>query len=300
MNNNVFSGATLHTTSRILQALLRHGPLSRTQICTTLGLDKSIISKITSLLIEKEIVVIQGEGDISSRGGRRQIFLYLNREITAVAGIDLTTNTACLRFYGLKGNIIEGKGSTFPDSRSPETSALLLSALKNEQLLAGCGICSNESGELEKFPTIKAGPEACLFALSPQETPQERLAFFNLKQPIPGRIEVSLSINGDGPWKLSEKEGSFPEVSLNEFYSAAGFILDAGSINKAMLYGLPEETARITAEEIRRRTKGKTVVVSIKEGSPDLTEGAAMLFLQHLFDPETELLAAYLNGPHSR
>ncbi len=296
MANNSFNGAVMHAASRILQALFHQGPYSRTQISEFLNLDKATVSKITSRLLDKQMLLATGEGDISRKGGRRQIFLDLNPAHLEAAGIDISADNIYLRFYDLKGNYIEGKSKIFCGPFSRETAARLKTELQKNPLLAGCGLCSTGTVNLQGVPGIWLSPEACAFAVSRLQ----RTAFLDFQQTAPEKIKASLAINGQGVWTAPGEQDTFWEGPMDKFYSGTGFILKAGGVRRVFLYGLSEEAGIAAAKEISRHTDIDTSIVPLAAGNPVFTSGGAILFLEHFFSPRAGLLSAHLNPPARR
>src|SRR6476469_5010755 len=73
----------------VLNAIKSSGPISRKDVADLTGLSAATITGITASLIEDGLVWETGEGQASSAGGRRPIFLQLNPKAGYVIGIKI-------------------------------------------------------------------------------------------------------------------------------------------------------------------------------------------------------------------
>ncbi|CCN33579.1 putative Transcriptional regulator/sugar kinase [Vibrio nigripulchritudo MADA3029] len=93
--------------SRVLDCIWRHNRISRVEVAEQLGLDKSTITKIVSLLTEKDLISEVTAKPANSKGGRPKVSLSLNSDIGVLVGIELTdsvinvsvVNVECLIVY---------------------------------------------------------------------------------------------------------------------------------------------------------------------------------------------------------
>ena len=92
--------------SRVLKILWQNRKLSRIDISRILNLDKSTVTKIVSTLQEKNIIEILNEGDASPQGGRKPIFLEINKNYGLVLGIEIQTRTYQAVGLNLHGDIV--------------------------------------------------------------------------------------------------------------------------------------------------------------------------------------------------
>ena len=177
-----FSGSTrIVTISRVLNSLFTQGPLSRTQLGTLLELDKAVVSKITAVLQEQDLLVSAGQSGVGTRGGRRQIYLDINTARGTVAGMDFSGKPACVRYYDLKGTETGSAEQTFNMKELADPEALF-TQLKNDysssapkNRFSGAGLCSRDDGAFQNSAMVTAAPPQCC-CLAAENT--ERTAFF--------------------------------------------------------------------------------------------------------------------------
>ncbi len=77
-------------TSIVLEAVLKHAPLSRAGISETTGLNKATVSSLVQDLIDAHLVYEIGPGQ--SSGGRKPVLLLFNDKAGYAVGIDLGVN----------------------------------------------------------------------------------------------------------------------------------------------------------------------------------------------------------------
>lgn len=77
-------------TSIVLEAVLKHAPLSRAGISETTGLNKATVSSLVQDLIDAHLVYEIGPGQ--SSGGRKPVMLIFNDKAGYAVGIDLGVN----------------------------------------------------------------------------------------------------------------------------------------------------------------------------------------------------------------
>lgn len=77
-------------TSIVLEAVLKHAPLSRAGISETTGLNKATVSSLVQDLIDANLVYESGPGQ--SSGGRKPVMLLFNDKAGYAVGIDLGVN----------------------------------------------------------------------------------------------------------------------------------------------------------------------------------------------------------------
>lgn len=102
--------------SRVIR-FLWHNPLkSRTEIAEQLGLDKSTITKIISVLEAQGLIVAVSEGTSGPKGGRKPIFLNINPEFGVVMGIEIHTTTFTAVLVDLGGDVVYSRDDRLPDA----------------------------------------------------------------------------------------------------------------------------------------------------------------------------------------
>ena len=96
-------------TSRVLREIWMSKEISRIQIASSLQLDKSTISSIVSELIELGVVKETSQGEAGPQGGRKPVFLTLNRSYGCVLGIELRPESYTAVAVDLEGSILYSK-----------------------------------------------------------------------------------------------------------------------------------------------------------------------------------------------
>lgn len=91
-------------TAIVLEAVLKHAPLSRAQISEITGLNKATVSSLVQDLIDSHLVLENGPGQ--SSGGRKPVMLLFNGTAGYAVGIDLGVNYIRGLLVDLEGNVI--------------------------------------------------------------------------------------------------------------------------------------------------------------------------------------------------
>lgn len=91
-------------TSIVLEAVLKHAPLSRAQISELTGLNKATVSSLVQDLIDSHLIEVIGPGE--SSGGRKPVMLLFNGTAGYAIGIDLGVNYIRGLLADLEGNVI--------------------------------------------------------------------------------------------------------------------------------------------------------------------------------------------------
>lgn len=92
--------------SRVLRTLWYKRCISRIDIAKELNLDKSTITHIISALIDKGIVKEIAEGQASPQGGRKPIYLTINKDYGCIAGFEIQPNYYEVVVVNLNGDIL--------------------------------------------------------------------------------------------------------------------------------------------------------------------------------------------------
>jgi predicted NBD/HSP70 family sugar kinase len=96
-------------TSRVLRAIWMHRRVSRIQLARSLNLDKSTISIVVSELLKTGIIHETEEGEAGALGGRKPVFLTLNRSYGCVLGIEMRPESYTAVAVDMEGSIIYSK-----------------------------------------------------------------------------------------------------------------------------------------------------------------------------------------------
>ncbi|UVI28855.1 ROK family transcriptional regulator [Paenibacillus spongiae] len=93
-------------TAIVLEAILKHAPLSRAQISERTGLNKATVSSLVQDLIDNQLVLEIGQG--ASSGGRKPVLLLFHARAGYAIGIDLGVNYIRGVLTDLEGGVIAG------------------------------------------------------------------------------------------------------------------------------------------------------------------------------------------------
>ncbi|MDC7224766.1 MAG: ROK family transcriptional regulator [Spirochaetales bacterium] len=126
-------------TSMVLYDLWQNGETSRVEIARRLGLNKSTITHIINEFIEGELVTQGSEGAASPQGGRKPVYLSLNRDYGSVFGIEVRPDSYSAVCVDLEGNIRFYRSESKHVSEENLSSTLLgiIEDLKVEQEKSG-------------------------------------------------------------------------------------------------------------------------------------------------------------------
>ena len=92
--------------SVVLQTIRYNHAISRIEIAKRLGLNKSTITHIVTELLQKNVIKVQSEGDVSPSGGRRPVFLTLNGEFGCILGMEIRSNRCRAVLLSIAGEFL--------------------------------------------------------------------------------------------------------------------------------------------------------------------------------------------------
>lgn len=92
--------------SRVLRHIWQKDSISRVEIASQLGLDKSTVTKIVSALLEVGIVTESAHGNTGPQGGRKPIYLEITDMFAAVGGVEINSNGYMCCLLNLSGKIL--------------------------------------------------------------------------------------------------------------------------------------------------------------------------------------------------
>lgn len=111
------------TAARIFRVVWRNPGISRVDIASSLGLDKSTVTNQVNRLIDLGLILETEEGEASSKGGRRPIQLGINRNFGHIIGIEIQVDQYIAVLVDLSGEILGEtrgtanlSGDTFSDN----------------------------------------------------------------------------------------------------------------------------------------------------------------------------------------
>ncbi|ERM92667.1 xylose repressor [Caldanaerobacter subterraneus subsp. yonseiensis KB-1] len=105
--------------SIVLNTIRKKGNISRAEIASITGLNKSTVSFLVDELINEGFVKEEGPGE--SRGGRKPIILNINEKAGCIIGIDLDVNYILIVLTDLMANVIWEKKMDIEIGESQQT-----------------------------------------------------------------------------------------------------------------------------------------------------------------------------------
>ena len=104
ISNNYYQKNT--NISSVFEAVWRSTNISRSAISKNLELYRSTITNIISLLIEKDLILEGVVGNSTSKGGRRPIYLTINKNFGCIVGIDLHPEAYSVVVLSVDGSLL--------------------------------------------------------------------------------------------------------------------------------------------------------------------------------------------------
>jgi predicted NBD/HSP70 family sugar kinase len=121
--------------------------ISRIQIAKNLGLDKSTISSIVARLLDDGIIKEYAEGEAGPQGGRKPVYLTLNRSYACVLGIEFRPESYTAVAVDLQGEVLYSKfelirlsGENFKEVFLDVTSRIRSELARIDAPLLGIGV----------------------------------------------------------------------------------------------------------------------------------------------------------------
>jgi predicted NBD/HSP70 family sugar kinase len=137
----------LLNTSRVMREIWINKHISRIQIAKNLGLDKSTISSIVARLLKDGIIKEHAEGEAGPQGGRKPVYLSLNRSYACVLGIEFRPESYTAVAVDLQGEILYSKferitlsGANFKEIFFDVTSRMRSELARIDSPLLGIGV----------------------------------------------------------------------------------------------------------------------------------------------------------------
>jgi len=137
----------LLNTSRVMREIWINKHISRIQIAKNLGLDKSTISSIVNGLLDIGIIREHAEGEAGPQGGRKPVYLTLNRSYACVLGIEFRPESYTAVAVDLQGEILYSKfelirlsGLNFKEVFFDVTSRMRAELARIDAPLLGIGV----------------------------------------------------------------------------------------------------------------------------------------------------------------
>lgn len=112
ISNNFYQKNT--NISSVFETVWRNENISRSAISKSLDLYRSTITNIISYLIEKDLILEGVVGQSTSKGGRRPIFLSVNKHFGCIIGVDINTEKYSVSVISVDGSVLSSFSSETP------------------------------------------------------------------------------------------------------------------------------------------------------------------------------------------
>ncbi|MHA6482987.1 ROK family protein [Paenibacillus sp. strain BS8-2] len=217
-------------TSIVLEAVLKHAPLSRAGISEKTGLNKATVSSLVQDLIDAHLVYEIGPG--KSSGGRKPVMLMFNDTAGYAVGIDLGVNYIRGILTDLAGNVVANRYSELGRSREDLPLEQLMSCIDHllgEAPDSPYGIVGMGVG----VPGIVDDQGTILFA------PNMNLKQVALKQLLEQRYNLPVTIDNEAnAGAQGEQRYGAGRGIRNQIYVSVGIGIGTGIIlNKELFKG---------------------------------------------------------------
>ncbi len=121
----------------VLNVIRERQPISRIEIAELTGLEGSTVSKIVARLVSGNLILEEGVGEASPKGGRKKRFLHINPRKACAIGVDLRPSGYTVALSDFTGRILH---ATELESKSDPRDAVAEIALSIRELhRAYCG-----------------------------------------------------------------------------------------------------------------------------------------------------------------
>lgn len=92
--------------SRILRLIWQKGGISRIEIASELGIDKSTVTKIVSSLADIGLVTELSQGDTGPLGGRKPIYLQITPSFACIGGVEINPGRYVCCILNMHGKVL--------------------------------------------------------------------------------------------------------------------------------------------------------------------------------------------------
>lgn len=92
--------------SRILRLIWQKGGISRIEIASELGIDKSTVTKIVSSLADIGLVTELSQGDTGPLGGRKPIYLQITPSFACIGGVEINPGRYVCCILNMHGTVL--------------------------------------------------------------------------------------------------------------------------------------------------------------------------------------------------
>ncbi|WP_029192356.1 ROK family protein [Paenibacillus harenae] len=276
-------------TAIVLEAVLKHAPLSRAQISELTGLNKATVSSLVQDLIDSHLVLEIGPGE--SSGGRKPVMLLFNGTAGYAVGIDLGVNYIRGLLVDLEGNVVaeherglKRPNADFAIGQLAECIELLIKeAPASPYGVVGIGV--GVPGIVDDNGSILFAPNLKWRDVPLQQQLEERFG-------LPVTIDNEANAGAQGEQKYGAGRG-IP----NQIYVSVGIGIGTGIILKKELFkgasGFSGELGHLSIEyDGKPCSCGNRGCWELYASENALLERAAL----HGYDSLEELLAAAASG----
>ncbi|RAP75210.1 ROK family transcriptional regulator [Paenibacillus montanisoli] len=215
-------------TSIVLEAVLRHAPLSRAQISERTGLNKATVSSLVQDLIDRHLVLDIGQGE--SSGGRKPFLLVFHARAGYAIGIDLGVNYIRGILTDLEGVVIEERERPLNRHESDivlEQLTACIQELKDAMPESPYGLVGIGVG----VPGIVNGEGTILFAPNLSWSHIPLRGILEERFGVPATIDNEANAGAQGEQKYGAGRGI-----ANQIYVSVGIGIGTGIILNKELY----------------------------------------------------------------
>lgn len=210
----------------ILELIRDAGPISRADIVKKINLTSATVSANTSELIEQGLVQELGIGE--SSGGRRPVLLTVDRDNTAVLGVDIHKTSVSCGLVDLMGNVLCSCDKVFSekDLRYEQDILYCINEMlgkRGERTILGIGV--GMCGVIDKNRCVS------LFA------PSQPLVNFDLKSYIEKETGLAVCLDNDAnAMALGEKWFGTAKKAQNYLFLSIGQGIGSGVVIDGEIY----------------------------------------------------------------
>ncbi|MFC4776197.1 ROK family protein [Paenibacillus sp. GCM10023252] len=215
-------------TAIVLDAVLRHAPLSRAEISERTGLNKATVSSLVQDLIDSQLVLETGTGE--SSGGRKPVMLVFDRKAGYAIGIDLGVNYIRGVLTDLEGQVVAELERALKQ-RELKYALEQLSACIRELMDEAEGSAYGIVGIGIGVPGIVDGEGTILFAPNLEWQDVELKSYIEEQFGLPVTIDNEANAGAQG----EQKYGAGRHIA-HQIYVSAGAGIGTGIILNKELY----------------------------------------------------------------
>lgn len=111
----------LRNLSMITRLIWQYPGISRSELSRRLGLHRTSVARMVTLLLDKGLVQEIGEGNSTQSGGRKPVLCVINKEFGCVLGIELLQDRAKVAVSAINGEMLNSFETEMPQGDDFET-----------------------------------------------------------------------------------------------------------------------------------------------------------------------------------